>query len=72
MTERYTRDSHDTIRYEATMEDPAVLTRAWTIRETFRLRPDERIREYECIESNEDLTRFEQLLQEQQPTGRSP
>jgi hypothetical protein len=65
VTERYTRDSYDTIRYEATMEDPGVLTRPWTIRETFRLRPDERIREYECIESNEDLVRFERLLQEQ-------
>jgi hypothetical protein len=68
VTERYTRDSKDTIRYEVTMEDPAVLTRPWTIRETFRLRPGERLREYECIESNEDLTRFEELLQEQQPT----
>jgi len=65
VTERYTRDSFDTIRYEATMEDPAVLTRPWTIRETFRLRPAERIREYECIESNEDLLRIERLLQEQ-------
>jgi hypothetical protein len=64
VTERYTRDSFDTIRYEATMEDPAVLTRPWTIHETFRLRPGERIREYECIESNEDLQRFERLLQE--------
>jgi len=64
VTERYTRDSFDTIRYEATMEDPAVLTRPWTIRETFRLRPNERIREYECIESNEDLVRFQQLLEE--------
>lgn len=71
VTERYTRDSYDTIRYEATMEDPAVLTKPWTIRETFRLRPDERIREYECIESNEDLVRFEQLLQEQ-PTEKTP
>jgi len=72
VTERYTRDSYDTIRYEATMEDPAVLTKPWTIRETFRLRPGERIREYECIESNEDLTRFQELLQEQSPTERAP
>jgi hypothetical protein len=34
------------------MEGPAVITRPWTIRETFRLRPGERIREYQCIESN--------------------
>lgn len=71
VTERYTRDSFDTIRYEATMEDPAVLTKPFTIRETFRLRPGERIREYECIESNEDLARFERLLQAQ-PTEKTP
>ena len=53
------------------MEDPAVLTAPFTIRETFRLRPGERIREYECIESNEDLVRFERLLQEQ-PTEKAP
>ena len=34
----------------------------------FRLRPGERIREYECIESNEDLQRFERLLQESRAT----
>jgi hypothetical protein len=71
VTERYTRDSHDTIRYEARIEDPAVFTRPWTITETFRLRPDERIREYECIESNEDLIRFQQLL-EGRATERAP
>jgi hypothetical protein len=74
VTERYTRDSFDTIRYEATLEDPAVLTKPWTIRETFRLRPDERIREYECIESNEDIVRFERLLEGQgaPASGKSP
>jgi hypothetical protein len=63
VVERYTRDSRDTIRYEATIEDPNVLTRPFQVRETFRLRPDERIREYECIESNEDLLRFQRLLE---------
>jgi hypothetical protein len=49
-----------------------VLTRPWTIRETFRLRPGERIREYECIESNEDLQRFQQLLEEAPLTEKTP
>jgi hypothetical protein len=63
VTERYTRDSHDTILYDVTMEDPEVFTKPWQIREIFRLRPNERIREYECIENNEDLLRIEKLLQ---------
>ena len=29
VTERYTRDTHDTIRYEVTMEDPEVFTKPW-------------------------------------------
>ena len=61
--ERYTRDSYDTIRYDVTMEDPEVFTRPWETHEIFRLRPNERIREYECIENNEDLQRIEKLLQ---------
>jgi hypothetical protein len=65
VTERYTRDTFETIRYEVTMEDPVVFTKPWRMYETFRLRPNERIREYECIESNEDLVRFEQLLQDE-------
>jgi hypothetical protein len=63
VTERYTRDTHDTIIYEATMEDPEVLTKPWKQYATLRLRPGERIREYECIENNEDIQRFEKLLE---------
>ena len=70
MVERYTRDSADTIRYDVTMEDPEVFTKPWHEHEIFRLRPGERLREYECIENNEDLLRFEKLLQTD-PTLRS-
>lgn len=63
VTERYTRDSYETIRYEVTMEDSVVFTKPWHQVEIFRLRPNERLREYECIENNEDLLRFERLLQ---------
>ena len=54
---------HDTIIYEATMEDPEVFTKPWKQYATLRLRPGERIREYECIENNEDIQRFEKLLE---------
>jgi hypothetical protein len=63
VTERYTRDTAGTIRYDVTMEDPVVFTKPWHEHEIFRLRPNERLREYECIENNEDLQRFEKLLQ---------
>jgi hypothetical protein len=70
VVERYTRDSADTIRYDVTVEDPDVLAKPWHEHEIFRLRPNERLREYECIENNEDLVRFERLLQTD-PTLRS-
>jgi len=63
VTERYTRDTYDTVVYDVTMEDPEVFTKPWHTQEIFRLRPNERLREYECIENNEDLLRFEKLLE---------
>ena len=70
VTERYTRDTYETIRYEVTMEDPEVFTKPWHQYETFRLRPNERLREYECIENNEDLLRFEKILQNPSASGK--
>src|SRR5688572_29374559 len=65
VTERYRRDTYDTIIYDVTMDDPEVFTKPWHQQETFRLRPNERIREYECIENNEDLQRIERLLKDE-------
>jgi hypothetical protein len=71
VTERYTRDTYDTILYDVVIEDPEVFTKPWHEHEIFRLRPNERLREYECIENNEDLQRFEKLL-EIDPALRGP
>jgi hypothetical protein len=65
VTERYTRDSYNTMLYRVTMDDPEVFTKPWNAEEIFRLRPGERIREYECIENNEDLLRIERLLKDE-------
>jgi hypothetical protein len=65
VTERYTRVDFDTIVYEVKLEDPVVFTKPYNQRATIRLRPNERIREYECGENNEDIIRFEEILKTQ-------
>ncbi len=64
VVERYTRVSKDQINYEATMEDPKVLTGPWKFQNTFMLREGTRIGEYPCAENNIDPNRYEQLLKE--------
>ena len=44
VTERYTRVDKDQINYEATMDDPNVFTRPWTIHTTIMLREGTRVR----------------------------
>lgn len=64
IVERYTRMDYNTIEYEATSEDPKVLTKPWTIHSKIMLRPGTRIRESVCEENNQDPGRFEQLLKD--------
>jgi hypothetical protein len=54
VTERYSLIDADTLRYEATMEDPKVFTRPWTIRfNAFNRAPaDHELFEYACHEGN--------------------
>jgi hypothetical protein len=50
VVERYTKTSPDTMTYEATIEDPKVFTRAWTIRIPLyrHTGKDAELYEYEC------------------------
>jgi hypothetical protein len=61
ITERYTRVDKNQINYEATMEDPNVLTRPWTIHSTIMLREGTRIQESICAENNLDSGRLDKL-----------
>jgi hypothetical protein len=66
VTERYTRTGPDHIQYEATMEDPKVFTRPWTIRMPLyrRVEPDAQLLDYKCVEFVEELV-FGHLRKEQ-------
>jgi hypothetical protein len=64
LVERYTRVSSDRIDFEATIDDPKVLTRPWTIRTTMMRREGTRVQEYVCAENNQDPAQYERLLKE--------
>jgi hypothetical protein len=64
VTERYTRVDKDRIDYEVTMDDPKVLTRPWTLKNSLMLREGTRLQEYICAENNLDPGRYEQLLKD--------
>jgi len=57
VTERYTRTDPDHLSYEATIDDPKVFTRAWTIRmPLYRLTdPRAQLIEFKCVEFVEEL-----------------
>jgi hypothetical protein len=55
--ERYKLLNENAMRYEATLEDPAVFTEPWTISLPLyrRLEEDAEVLEYKCVEFSEDL-----------------
>src|ERR1043165_4702043 len=57
VTERYTPQSPYHLTYEATIDDPKVFTRPWTIRMPLyrRVEPDKQLLEYKCVEFVEEL-----------------
>ena len=57
VVERYTATSADTLRYEATIEDPNVFTRSWRISMPLYRRAEKnaQLLEYKCVEFVEEL-----------------
>lgn len=57
VTERYTAIDANTLQYEATIEDPKVFAKAWTMSMPLyrRREPNARLMEYKCVEFAEEL-----------------
>jgi hypothetical protein len=57
VVERYTPLGPDHIRYEATIEDPAVYSKPWTISVPLyrRIEPNARLLDFKCVEFAEEL-----------------
>ena len=55
VVERYTPIGPDTLQYEATMEDPKVFTRPWTIRMQLQRQKDVGLLDYECTAMLDEL-----------------
>jgi hypothetical protein len=55
VTERYSLIDADTIRYEATIDDPKVFTRAWKMSmPIYRVKDMDRLLEYQCVAESEE------------------
>lgn len=57
VVERFTPTSANTLQYEATLEDPKVFTRPWTIRMPLyrHVEPGAKLMQYNCVEFVEEL-----------------
>ena len=55
LTERFTRLDSDTMKYEATIDDPGAYTKAWTGGWLIQWQPNEELYEYVCQDNNRDV-----------------
>jgi hypothetical protein len=55
VTEKFTRPDSNTLRLEATIDDPDYYTKPWTVVTTSRWAPGQELMEYICQENNRDL-----------------
>ena len=55
LTEKFTRTDYDTLKYEATIDDPGAYIRPWTGGWYLRWQPGEEMYEYICQENNRDV-----------------
>jgi len=72
VVEKFTRVDMNTILYEDTVTDPVVFTGPWTRHGTIMLRPGTRLQEYECVENNQDLQRYNEMLKDESTFRRKP
>jgi len=55
VTEKFTRPDSNTLRLEATIDDPDYYTKPWSVVTTSRWAPGQELMEYICQENNRDL-----------------
>jgi len=56
LTERFTRISKDTLKYEVTTNDPGTYTKPWTAVLYWKAEPKDQIYEFACHEGNEAMS----------------
>jgi hypothetical protein len=59
MVERYTRTNLGTMKMDVTIDDPGSYEKPFTVTSTARLMPGEELREYTCLENNQDVAHIE-------------
>src|SRR5580698_3088196 len=55
VTEKFTRPDSNTLRLEATIDDPDYYTKPWTVVTTSTWQPGQELMEYICQENNKDM-----------------